>query len=458
MNVMIVCQKSSDDPTARGIESAKRIADALRGQGIRVFVDWFSPKKFRDDKQLHDRCLGAVEQADALILIAEDDRHLKRTRAYRIWEMFEKKAHAMLIVYALQGVQTERLPRALRDRFIVFDEADSARLLAQRIAMEKPAFREHTNVETGRRRRAGRNVAAVIAALLLIPVFLFLFSLPSRKQKAPEPAAVPEVTEEAPSTPRPVMDVTLIEGMKAEAMADKLESELAANGGVFSADRFLELCNDPETFADYPFVQDLIANEKTASRYYALEGYLFPDTYTFYVDTDEETVIRKMLDRFLEITARDAFSQDLAQSGMTLDEAVTLASVIEREGTGESFTGISAVLHNRLDQEMMLQCDSTAQYAGAEHRLATTIEDVSIDSPYNTYKVTGLPVGPIANPGEAALLAAVAPDADKVAEGYLYFALTDPATGVIAFSKTYEEHLAVVEQYGDLWEQWDQQH
>ena len=458
MNVMIVCQKSSDDPTARGIESAKQLADALRGQGIRVFVDWFSPKKFRDVKQLHDRCLGAVEQADALILVAEDDRHLKRTRAYRIWEMFENKKHSMLIVYALQGVQTERLPRSLRDRFIVFEEADSARLLAQRIAMEKHTFREHTVQVPERRRRAGGTIAAVIAALLLIPVFFFLFSLPSGKKEKSPPAEVPEVTEEAPATPRPVMDVTLIEGMKAESMAEKLEEELTGKGGVFSADRFLELCNDPETFADYPFVQDLIANEKTASRYYALEGYLFPDTYTFYVDTDEETVIRKMLDRFLEITSRDEFSQNLTQCGMTLDEAVTLASVIEREGTGESFAGISAVLHNRLDQGMMLQCDSTAQYAGAEHRLAATIEDISIDSPYNTYKVTGLPAGPIANPGEAALLAAVAPDADKVAEGYLYFALTDPATGVIAFSKTYEEHLAVVEQYGDLWEQWDQQH
>ena len=455
---MIVCQKSSDDPTARGIESAKQLADALRGQGIRVFVDWFSPKKFRDDKQLHDRCLGAVEQADALILVAEDDRHLKRTRAYRIWEMFENKKHSMLIVYALQGVQTERLPRSLRDRFIVFEEADSARLLAQRIAMEKHTFREHTVQVPERRRRAGGTIAAVIAALLLIPVFFFLFSLPSGKKEKSPPAEVPEVTEEVPATPRPVMDVTLIEGMKAESMAEKLEEELTGKGGVFSADRFLELCNDPETFADYPFVQDLIANEKTASRYYALEGYLFPDTYTFYVDTDEETVIRKMLDRFLEITSRDEFSQNLTQCGMTLDEAVTLASVIEREGTGESFAGISAVLHNRLDQGMMLQCDSTAQYAGAEHRLAATIEDISIDSPYNTYKVTGLPAGPIANPGEAALLAAVAPDADKVAEGYLYFALTDPATGVIAFSKTYEEHLAVVEQYGDLWEQWDQQH
>ena len=140
---------------------------------------------------------------------------------------------------------------------------------------------------------------------------------------------------------------------------------------------------------------------------------------------------------------------------MSLDDAVTLASVIQKEGTSESFSKISAVFHNRLAAGMPLQSDVTAQYASGKSALTMTQEDVSIDSPYNTYRVTGLPVGPICSPGEAALVAAVSPDADYVAEGYLYFLLTDPATGVIAYSKTYAEHAALAEQYAPLWAQHD---
>ena len=109
------------------------------------------------------------------------------------------------------------------------------------------------------------------------------------------------------------------------------------------------------------------------------------------------------------------------------------------------------MFHNRLDIGMMLQSDVTAQYVTGKQSLVMSLDDVSVDSPYNTYVYAGLPAGPICNPGAAAMLAAAAPDTDTVTGGYYYFVLTDPATGVIAYSKTYAEHEAIVNQYAHLW-------
>ena len=114
------------------------------------------------------------------------------------------------------------------------------------------------------------------------------------------------------------------------------------------------------------------------------------------------------------------------------------------------------MFHNRLKENMALGSDVTVQYALGVKRLVLTQSELDTDSAYNTYLHKGLPVGAICNPGDAAIEAALFPDNDYIEEGYLYFALTDPETGELAFTKTLEEHNAVVAEYRPLWEAYDQ--
>ena len=143
---------------------------------------------------------------------------------------------------------------------------------------------------------------------------------------------------------------------------------------------------------------------------------------------------------------------------LSQDEVIILASIIEKEAaTADDFGRVSAVLHNRLNAGMRLECDSTVNYLTGSSKLVLTNEELSIQSAYNTYVVDGLPVGPICNPSQAALKAALHPNEFYLKEGYLYFCSKDPASGELAFSKTLEEHQAAVAQYRPLWEAYDQQ-
>lgn len=248
-----------------------------------------------------------------------------------------------------------------------------------------------------------------------------------------------------------VMTFTIVEGLTVEGIGQSLVEQ-----GVFeSDDRFLELCKTGEGIAeDYPFIQDVVdANDP--GRAYVLEGYLYPDTYEIYVGSSEETVIGKMLDR-MNVIYGVSYRNRAEELGMDMDEVITLASMIEKEGKSDTFDKVSAVFHNRLDADMPLGSDVTVQYALGIKRLVLTEEELNVESEYNTYLHTGLPVGAVCNPGNAAIEAALYPDSEYVEENYLYFALTDPETGELAFSKTLEEHNAIVEQYRPLWEAYDQ--
>ena len=248
-----------------------------------------------------------------------------------------------------------------------------------------------------------------------------------------------------------VMNFTIVEGLTVEEIGQSLVEQ-----GVFeSADRFLEVCRTGEGLGeDYPFIQDVI-DAADEGRNYVLEGYLYPDTYEIYVGSSEETVIGRMLDR-MNVIYGVAYRTRAEELGMDMDEVITLASMIEREGKADSFDKVSAVFHNRLDAGMALGSDVTVQYALGVRRLVLTQEELAVDSAYNTYQHTGLPVGAICNPGNAAIEAALYPDSDYVEEGYLYFVLTDPETDELAFTKTLEEHDAIVEEYRPLWEAYDQ--
>jgi len=178
----------------------------------------------------------------------------------------------------------------------------------------------------------------------------------------------------------------------------------------------------------------------------SLEGWLFPAVYTFDPGVTATQVIQRMVDRTKE---------SLTEAGVPAEDAqrvLTIASIIQREGLTADFPKVSRVIENRLDIDMKLQMDSTAQYGyGSLHEgvVSSSAEALEDDNPWNTYVHTGLPVTPIASPSFAAIDAAMHP-----ADGpWLYFVTTNLATGETQFSVTYEEHLQGVEK----WEQWCQE-
>ena len=175
-----------------------------------------------------------------------------------------------------------------------------------------------------------------------------------------------------------------------------------------------------------------------------LEGWLFPATYTFDPDVTAEDVIRTLVGQ----TVKKLDAADVPEADR--QEILTIASIIEREARfQDDFYKVSRVIQNRLDIDMKLQMDSTAQYGyGQLHdgSVSSSAEALADDNPWNTYVHTGLPVGPIANPGALAIDAAMHP----VDGPWLYFVTVDLDAGETVFSETYDEHLKAVEQ----WRSW----
>lgn len=238
---------------------------------------------------------------------------------------------------------------------------------------------------------------------------------------------------------------TVPEGYTVEEIAALLVREgLLEDAGTFTA-----LCRDAQVFAKYPFIAGL---SNTGERRYALEGYLFPDTYEIYVDAAPEEIIDKMLTRGYEIF-EDEWVTRAAELDLTRDQVITLASIIEREaGVKTDFPKVSAVFHNRLNQGMKLESCATLSYVTGVHRYTFSADEQAIVSSYNTYLNEGLPIGPISNPGAEAIRAALYPDERFMEEGYLFFCNGNPAESAeLIFSRTYEEHQENVEQYRQYW-------
>jgi len=170
------------------------------------------------------------------------------------------------------------------------------------------------------------------------------------------------------------------------------------------------------------------------------EGYLFPETYNFALGTTADQVVARMVEEFETRFVKGPWQAVPAEARWgSLHEVVTLASLVEEEAQIESERPlIAGVLRNRLQRGMRLECDATVLYALGEHRARLTRKDLQVDSPYNTYRHTGLPPGPIYNPGLACLQAALTPAQTE----YLFYAARGDA-GHIS-SRTYEQHLAAI--------------
>ncbi|MDR2612434.1 MAG: endolytic transglycosylase MltG [Deltaproteobacteria bacterium] len=203
------------------------------------------------------------------------------------------------------------------------------------------------------------------------------------------------------------------------------QAELA---GLGSAQEFLALCRDPG------YVRSLGIEAPS------LEGYLFPETYSFPRGTSLRTVVKAMTDQFFKVWAK--YRDQAAARGLTMNQAVTLASIVEKE-TGDPAERplIAAVFFNRLAKNMRLQTDPTVIYGIPNFDGNLTRAHLETPHPWNTYVIQGLPPGPIASPGEAAIQAAVNPAQAE----YLYFVSKNDGTH--HFSETLREHNRMVAQY-----------
>ncbi|MBR6027578.1 MAG: endolytic transglycosylase MltG [Clostridia bacterium] len=247
-----------------------------------------------------------------------------------------------------------------------------------------------------------------------------------------------------------VRNITLIPGWSVEDFAAYLKDE----GVIASTDTFLRLCREGTAFSDFYYVADVLGSN-AGQRKYALEGYLAANTYEVYVTATEEDIIRRLLSQTERLFPADM--QDAAASiGLTMNETLTLASLIEKEAKTSDFAKVSAVFHNRLKAGMPLESDVTVHYATGIRRMSLTADDLNTDSPYNTYRVKGLPPGPICSPSGDAIAAALNPDPLYVAENYLYFCAKEPESGELYFSRTLSEHQRAVEIYAPLWRIWDE--
>ncbi len=235
-----------------------------------------------------------------------------------------------------------------------------------------------------------------------------------------------EILEALTTADRDTVTVVIPEGYEAVQIANAL-----SEAGLPCGADFMDAL-DPSLY-DYDFLKDL------PDRKVKLEGYLFPATYKIPASYTASEVVDLMLQSF-----NNTFSQEYrdraAELNMSIDDVITMASVIERETNSDSERAkVAGVFYNRINSDMKLQSCATVQYVLGEHKPVLSIADTQIDSPYNTYVYSGLPVGPICNPGEDCIKAALYPEQTDA----YYFCLSK--SGEHIFSKTYEEHVAAME-------------
>ena len=222
------------------------------------------------------------------------------------------------------------------------------------------------------------------------------------------------------------LPLTIPEGLTLAQVADLV-------GGLpgRTADRFLQVA----------------ASGVVRSRYQpvgvtSLEGLLLPETYFFATEDDETAILRRMVGAFDSLADRLDITTTASRLGVTPYEAVIIASLVEREARVDEDRGkVARVIYNRVAAGMPLQIDATIQFALGKQKDVLLNQDLEIDSPYNTYKIPGLPPGPIAAPGQESLVAAL----DPTPGPWLYFVVIDK-DGRHAFAQTLAEHNRNVEQ------------
>ncbi|MCK5044791.1 endolytic transglycosylase MltG [Candidatus Parcubacteria bacterium] len=243
--------------------------------------------------------------------------------------------------------------------------------------------------------------------------------------------SVPEIAAEILRGKSNQEKITIIEGWDSRDIAQYLE-----NKEMFQYYELFEFTGFPmrdyteykEDFSsEFNFLQDRPKNA-------GLEGYLFPDTYYLSNEMSIENIIRMMLVNFDSKLTADT-RQEIEKQNKTIFDIVTMASIIEKEvRTQEDKRLVSGILWKRIENNMPLQSCATVVYITNQKTTKISIQDTKIDSPYNTYKYRGLPAGPICNPGEESILAAIYPE-----DSAFWYHLSTPE-GETIFSRNLEEH------------------
>lgn len=218
--------------------------------------------------------------------------------------------------------------------------------------------------------------------------------------------------------------INLYGGITTKGIANKLQYE-----GIIKSDSFINFINETK-------IQDSFLLKANS-----LEGYLFPTTYDFYENSSPEEIIDSMINS-IKIFFDDELINQTKQSGLTVHQVLTLASIVNGETKNvEEMPTIAGVYLNRLKRGMKLQADPTIQYLQQNGWKRLSYNDLKIDSPYNTYKYFGLPPGPINNPGKDAILAVLYPKKHN----YLFFVAD--GTGKHKFAETFSEHKIYAREY-----------
>ena len=236
----------------------------------------------------------------------------------------------------------------------------------------------------------------------------------------------------------PLFTMTIPEGLTLEQIA-----QVVAKNTSYTADEFMEVVTSDafvsKMMAKYPtLITNEVLNEQIR---YDLEGYLYPATYPFYEESPSlETIIESMIEQLNKLVLD--YSAAIEERNMTVHQFLTFASLLEEEATAQTDREtIASVFYNRLEIGMPLQTDPTVLYAIGSHKDRVLNSDLEVQNPYNTYKVNGLPPGPIAGAGKSSLEATINPTNTE----YFYF-LADKS-GINHFAKTYDEHLANITKY-----------
>ena len=233
--------------------------------------------------------------------------------------------------------------------------------------------------------------------------------------------------------------LTFPEGYTIDEIAEKLEAN-----EVCTATSFINTLQNVDFSTEYDFLKSISNKEE---RFRALEGYIYPDTYEFYVGENASSVVRRFLDNF-ENRWTEEYQEQAEKRGLTVDEVIIMASILQKEAANsEQMPMIAGILYNRLDRPNafpLLQCDSTEDYLlnTIKPGLSSSVEDtqryIQYRDTYDTYSEAckGLPVGAIANPGDAAIKAALFPEDTS----YLYF--RHDKKGNIYYANSFSEHQA----------------
>lgn len=227
--------------------------------------------------------------------------------------------------------------------------------------------------------------------------------------------------------------LTFPEGFTVDQIIDMLvENKVCARDSLISA------MNTVDFSKEFDFLSGI---SDSGNRYMKCEGFLFPDTYDFYIGENAESVLRKFLTNFSKKWT-DEYAEKAEAKNLTLDEVINLASIVEKEAASADMPTVASILLNRIDSNMRLECNSTSDYIKANKSGLTETQIIAYEEIYDTYICSSLPAGPICNPGATAIKAVLnAPDTN-----YYYF--MHDVNNEMHIAKTLDEHNRNIANYG----------